>query len=169
MFLAVYFMRGFMYWFSLLCLLLVGRTAMAQSSGLRLKAEDEAACKQWVDEQMASMTLKQKVGQLFIHTVAPITTQANRKNIEQAVTEYGIGGLLFSGGDIQKQIQLTNYAQGLASTPLLITFDGEWGLAMRLKETPSFPRNRILGCIENDSLIYEYGREVARQCREIGV
>lgn len=169
MFLAVYFMRGFMYWFSLLCLLLVGRTAMAQSSGLRLKAEDEAACKQWVDEQMASMTLKQKVGQLFIHTVAPITTQANRKNIEQAVTEYGIGGLLFSGGDIQKQIQLTNYAQGLASTPLLITFDGEWGLAMRLKGTPSFPRNRILGCIENDSLIYEYGREVARQCREIGV
>ena len=162
-------MRGFMYWFSLLCLLLVGRTAMAQSSGLRLKAEDEAACKQWVDEQMASMTLKQKVGQLFIHTVAPITTQANRKNIEQAVTEYGIGGLLFSGGDIQKQIQLTNYAQGLASTPLLITFDGEWGLAMRLKGTPSFPRNRILGCIENDSLIYEYGREVARQCREIGV
>ena len=51
----------------------------------------------------------------------------------------------------------------------MITFDGEWGLAMRLKGTPSFPRNRVLGCIQNDSLLYEYGREVARQCREIGV
>ena len=83
-------------------------------SSPRLQADDVEACRQWVDEQMNAMTLKQKVGQLFIHTVAPLTTQANRKNIEQAVTEYGMGGLLFSGGDIQKQIELTNYAQGLA-------------------------------------------------------
>ncbi len=27
----------------------------------------------------------------------------------------------------------------------------------------------VLGCIQNDTLIYEYGREVARQCRELGV
>lgn len=152
-----------------ICLLMMGQALMAQVSSPRLQADDVEACRQWVDEQMNAMTLKQKVGQLFIHTVAPLTTQANRKNIEQAVTEYGMGGLLFSGGDIQKQIELTNYAQGLASVPLMITFDGEWGLAMRLKGTPSFPRNRVLGCIQNDSLLYEYGREVARQCREIGV
>ena len=57
----------------------------------------------------------------------------------------------------------------MADIPLLITFDGEWGLAMRLKGTPSFPRNRVLGCIQNDTLIYDYGKEVARQLREIGV
>ena len=51
----------------------------------------------------------------------------------------------------------------------MITFDGEWGLAMRLRGTPNFPRNMVLGCIQNDTLIYEYGREVARQCRELGV
>lgn len=152
-----------------ICLLFIGQAMMAQSPALRLHAGDEAACNKWVDEQMASMTLKEKVGQLFVHTVAPLTTQANRKNIERAVREYKIGGLLFSGGDVRKQIQLTNYAQGLASVPLMITFDGEWGLAMRLKGTPSFPRNRVLGCIREDSLIYAYGREVARQCREIGV
>lgn len=27
----------------------------------------------------------------------------------------------------------------------------------------------VLGCIRNDSLLYEYGREVAKQCRELGV
>ena len=53
--------------------------------------------------------------------------------------------------------------------PLLITFDGEWGLAMRLKGTPRFPRNRVLGCIQDNELLYEYGKEVARQCKEIGV
>ena len=40
---------------------------------------------------------------------------------------------------------------------------------MRLRGTPVFPKNMVLGCIRNDSLLYEYGREMARQCRELGV
>ena len=51
----------------------------------------------------------------------------------------------------------------------MMTFDGEWGLAMRLRGTPAFPRNMVLGCIQDNRLIYEYGREVARQCWHIGV
>lgn len=141
----------------------------AQSDFIHKNINDEVACRRWVDNKLQSMTLKQKIGQLFIHTVAPYTTQSNKQNISDAVKEYGIGGLLFSGGEIGKQIELTNYAQSMAEIPLLITFDGEWGLAMRLKGTPSFPRNRVLGCIQNDTLLYEYGKEVARQLREIGV
>lgn len=141
----------------------------AQSDFIHKNINDEVACRRWVDNKLQSMTLKQKIGQLFIHTVAPYTTQSNKQNISDAVKEYGIGGLLFSGGEIEKQIELTNYAQSMAEIPLLITFDGEWGLAMRLKGTPSFPRNRVLGCIQNDTLLYEYGKEVARQLREIGV
>lgn len=141
----------------------------AQSDFIHKNINDEVACRRWVDNKLQSMTLKQKIGQLFIHTVAPYTTQSNKQNISDAVKGYGIGGLLFSGGEIGKQIELTNYAQSMAEIPLLITFDGEWGLAMRLKGTPSFPRNRVLGCIQNDTLLYEYGKEVARQLREIGV
>jgi beta-glucosidase-like glycosyl hydrolase len=40
---------------------------------------------------------------------------------------------------------------------------------MRLKQLPAFSRNRVMGCIQDNGLIYEYGREVARQCREVGV
>ncbi|MBM6863980.1 serine hydrolase [Bacteroides caecigallinarum] len=141
----------------------------AQSDFIHKNINDEVACRRWVDNKLQSMTLKQKIGQLFIHTVAPYTTQSNKQNISDAVKGYGIGGLLFSSGEIGKQIELTNYAQSMAEIPLLITFDGEWGLAMRLKGTPSFPRNRVLGCIQNDTLLYEYGKEVARQLREIGV
>ena len=141
----------------------------AQSDFIHKNINDEVACRRWVDNKLQSMTLKQKIGQLFIHTVAPYKTQSNKQNISDAVKGYGIGGLLFSGGEIGKQIELTNYAQSMAEIPLLITFDGEWGLAMRLKGTPSFPRNRVLGCIQNDTLLYEYGKEVARQLREIGV
>lgn len=50
----------------------------------------------------------------------------------------------------------------------MITFDGEWGLAMRLENTPVFPRNAALGCISDNTLIEAYGQEVARELREIG-
>lgn len=144
--------------------------AWAQTTpNVLLRMSDRAACSQWVEAQMERMTLKEKIGQLVIHTIAPLTTEKNRAELRRTVEEYAVGGLLFSGGEVERQVQLTNWAQQQAKVPLLVTFDGEWGLAMRLKNTPSFPRNRILGCISNDSLIYRYGREVARQLREIGV
>ena len=127
------------------------------------------ACRQWVDSVMQTMSLKERIGQLFIYTIAPQTNQPNRNLLRKVVEEYKVGGLLFSGGLLENQVKLTNEAQQLAKVPLLITFDGEWGLAMRLRGMPSFPRNMVLGCIRSDSLLYEYGREVARQCREIGV
>lgn len=43
------------------------------------------------------------------------------------------------------------------------------GIGHAFENTPSFPYNRVLGCVQNDSLIYAYGKEVARQCRLIGV
>lgn len=130
---------------------------------------DTQECHQWVEQQLSEMSLKEKIGQLFIHTVLPVNTPQNRNHLQSAVKEYKVGGLLFSGGEVVNQVQLTNLAQEQAKVPLLITFDGEWGLSMRLKGTTRFPRNRVLGCIQNDELLYEYGREVARQCREIGV
>ncbi len=148
-----------------LCLMV---QAQEPSILVRGKANSEE-CKVWVEQKLSDMTLKEKIGQLFIHTVALQNTQQNRKNIQNAVKEYKVGGLLFSGGKLVDQINLTNYAQEMAEIPLMLTFDGEWGLAMRLKEAPSFPRNRVLGCIQDNTLLYEYGKEVARQFREIGV
>ena len=126
-------------------------------------------CAEWVDSVMQGMTLRERIGQLFIYTIAPQQTAANRELLRRVVEDYRVGGLLFSGGRTPDQVALTNEAQQLARVPLLMTFDGEWGLGMRLKQTPSFPRNMVLGCIRNDSLIYAYGREVARQLRELGV
>ncbi len=153
-----------------LCVVGCVMTYAQQMPGLLQKGKaDTQDCKAWVDEQLSEMSLKEKIGQLFIHTVAPLQTQRNKNNIYAAIKEYKVGGLLFSGGQLSDQVLLTNYAQSLAEVPLLITFDGEWGLAMRLKGTPRFPRNRVLGCIQDNELLYEYGKEVARQCKEIGV
>lgn len=161
----------------LICLVAVGvaRTppvcAASQSVEplLLYKAMQDKHCQRWVDSLMHKLTLKEKVGQLFIYTIAPVETKRNLVLLRQAVNTYKVGGLLFSGGKLQNQAKLTNTAQKLSKLPLMITFDGEWGLSMRLRGTPLFPRNMVLGCIQDNRLIYDYGREMARQCRELGV
>lgn len=133
------------------------------------KALQDEDCRYWVDSVMNKLSFKEKVGQLFIYTIAPIDTKRNLELLHEAVETHKVGGLLFSGGKMQTQVELTNRAQKQAKVPVMITFDGEWGLAMRLRGTPVFPRNMVLGCIRDNQLIYEYGSEVARQCRQIGV
>lgn len=161
--------RRLMKKFVVLCAVMLAVVQAFAQTAILSQVKDTAACRRWVESRLAEMTLKQKIGQLFIHTVDPVMTQRNRTQIRKAIEEYGLGGLLFAKGQINQQVRLTNLAQEWSEIPLLITFDGEWGLVMRLKDTPEFPKNRVLGCVQDDSLIYSYGREVARQLRAIGV
>lgn len=153
----------------ILAFLLPAATKAQVEPLLAYKVSQQESCQNWVENTLSKMTMKERIGQLFIHTVTPYIDKKNKKMIRKAVRDSKIGGLLFSGGKLQDQALLTNFAQSQAKIPLMITFDGEWGLSMRLKRTPVFPKNVVLGCIQNDQLIYEYGQEVARQCKEMGV
>lgn len=140
----------------------------AQTSPFIPSAAD-TRCRQWVDSVFSRLTLQEKVGQLIVATIPAKVDGKNKKLVRDLAKKYKVGGLLFSEGTAEEQAILTNLAQKSAKTPLMITFDGEWGLAMRLKGTPNYPRNAALGCIQDNALIEEYGREVARQFRELGV
>ena len=118
---------------------------------------------------MSRLSLQEKVGQLLVPRVPAVADKATRKRLKEWVRKYKIGGLLFGKGTIDGQAALTNQAQKDAKVPLLMTVDGEWGLAMRLSDAPSFPRNAALGCIKDDALIEAYGREVGRELRQLGV
>lgn len=130
------------------------------------KANQEAMNK-WVDSVYSSLTLDQKIGQLFM----PISeTSSGWKNrLAGYIENQKIGGVLFSKSNLREQADITNYAQRLSPIPLLIALDGEWGLAMRLTDAPRYPRNQIVGAIQDEETIRLYGREVARQCREMGI
>lgn len=143
--------------------------AQVVEPSLLYKVAGDVKCREWVESRMAHMTKKEKVGQLFIYTAALRQTKRNMELIREAVRTYKVGGLLFSGGTLTNQVTLTNYAQSLAKVPLLITFDGEWGLSMRLRGMPAFPKNGVLGCIQDNELLRQYGKEMARQCKEVGI
>ena len=156
----------------MLCVLPVKAWAGADGAAgepVLLGSAHDERCAQWVDSVMNELTLKEKIGQLFVYTIAPQRTKSNLALLKTAVNSCKVGGLLFSGGELENQVELTNQAQRMADVPLMITFDGEWGLSMRLKGTPVFPKNMILGCVQDNRLIHEYGVEMARQCRQLGV
>ena len=121
---------------------------------------DEKQMEHWVDSVFDSMTFKERVGQLFVLGVDVNLSARNKELVKKYIQELKIGGILFTKGTAKAQAELTNYCQSLSKVPLMITLDGEWGLSMRLTDTSKFPINMTLGAIENDSLIYAYGKEV---------
>lgn len=127
------------------------------------------AMEHWADSVFQTLSTDEKIGQLFMPMVAVRNTPQQKQLLRKYVEEYKIGGILYSKGKTFDQAELTNYTQEHAKVPLFISLDGEWGLSMRLENTTRFPRNMMLGAISNDSLIYAYGEEVGRQCRELGI
>ncbi|MCM1066533.1 MAG: serine hydrolase [Muribaculaceae bacterium] len=141
--------------------------AAATSTNFEKSRPDEAS--RWADSVYSTLTERQRVAQLVFPTVNPTDGDASKAVVRRFVATDACGGLLFSGGTFAQYASMISYAQSLAKVPLLITYDGEWGLNMRIKDAPRFPKNMALGAITDYKLIYEYGREMARECRLLGV
>lgn len=124
---------------------------------------------QWIDSVLNSMTLDEKIGQFFMMAEYSRTDWERTKQITNLIEKYKIGGLLFMQGGPVRQAQKTNFYQSISKTPLFIATDGEWGLAMRLDSVTSFPRQMLMGAIKDESLIYEMGADVGRQCKRLGI
>ncbi len=130
---------------------------------------DTSARDKWVDSVYNTLTPRQRIGQLFVPVVYFSQDKNYKTTINRLVKEYHIGGLLFGHGSVDRYASTINYAQSIAKVPLMITFDGEWGLSMRMKNTPRYPHNMGLGAIDDEKLLYDYGRRVAEECRTLGI
>jgi beta-glucosidase-like glycosyl hydrolase/CubicO group peptidase (beta-lactamase class C family) len=122
----------------------------------------------WADSVMQSLTTDQMIGQLMV-VRANYPWKEYDTLIDRYIRDYDIGGVTFFGGHPTLQARQTNHWQSLAKTPMFISIDGEYGPAMRLDSIMGFPYQMTLGAINNDSLIYQMGIEVARQCKRLGI
>ena len=123
----------------------------------------------WVDSVFTSLSLEEKIGQLIMIAAWSNRDQKHVDEITDEIIKYHVGGLIFFQGGPIRQAQLTNLYQWLTKTPLLIGIDGEWGLAMRLDSTMLFPRQMMLGALQDNYLIYEMGFEIASQLKALGI
>lgn len=154
----------------LLSLTGLGEVAIAQRFEARGKVYRDPETL-WIDSVMSSLTLEQRIAQLMIVRVPLDMTDRQAHAFAETMNGYGVGGVCFFAGTAERQVELTRQFQRDAAVPLLVCIDGEWGLGMRLRDAYSFPRNARFGQLPSDadSIVYRMGKEIGRQCREMGI
>ncbi|GAB2549279.1 glycoside hydrolase family 3 N-terminal domain-containing protein [Rufibacter soli] len=154
-----------------LVLLLVVMGAWMALSGFGPKGRGNISIQEqrWVDSVYQTLTPEQRLGQLFMVAAYSNSGQGHVREIENLVSQYGIGGIMFMQGGPVRQAKLTNRYQSLAKVPLLVAIDAEWGLDMRLDSSMHFAKQMTLGALPDDRYVYLMGREIALKLKRLGI
>lgn len=136
------------------------------------------------------ITKHQKIAQCFSPAAFIHDSEENYREIEKLIQEQEIGGLTFFhsrhsaaanfekraevldvSGTFEKLIALINRYQAISKTPLLISIDGEYGLAMRVENTPQYPFAITLGALKKDAekWVEEVGYRMGLDMKRSGI
>jgi beta-N-acetylhexosaminidase len=154
--------------YAVLSMLFVGAATQVkaqQKSYLQTLAEPNA----WVDSVFNKMSKRDRIAQMFFIRALTNANKNYEDSVGKVIRRGRVGGLVFFQGGPGRQANLTSTYQKKAQTPLLVTLDGEWGLGMRLDSTVSYPYQMALGAVQDTSLIYKMGLEVAKDFKRIGM
>ncbi len=147
--------------------------------------------KKTIDFEIArnDLNISEKVGQLFMPAAFINDTEEEIGALENLIRKHDIGALCFfhsrasaatnyegkndiiyNADSFQTLQNLIQRYQNVSKYPLLIAIDAEWGLAMRIENTPQYPYAITLGAIQgNDNLLYEVGKNIARDSKAAGI
>ncbi|WP_111682740.1 glycoside hydrolase family 3 N-terminal domain-containing protein [Winogradskyella tangerina] len=157
------------YW-SLILLYFFIHLSFAQTATTNpLITKDSTAQNRWVDSIYNSMSVKERIGQLFMVQVMSEKSDKENSKVVDLIKNEGIGGIIYSKGGPYRQARLNNKLQAASKVPMLIGMDAEWGLSMRLDSTYAFPWNMTLGAISDNKLIEQTGRQIGEHCKRLGV
>jgi beta-N-acetylhexosaminidase len=126
----------------------------------------------FIEAKLQSMTLREKIAQMIISYSDGYSLDENSKEflrLKHLITDDKIGGIIFFKGNSIQQANLTNRLQELSETPLLISQDCERGTGMRLDDGSIFPSNMAIGATRDETLAYQMGVQIAKECKALGV
>ena len=121
---------------------------------------------QRVDSVMQTLSTREKIAQLIIIEYCSEDTPQDKAKQEFLVSKENVGGLIIMWDELPDGVERTNELHRLAKTPLLMTIDAEWGMSMRYKQLPVFPRQMQLGALSSERLVYETGYMIGKECRD---
>ena len=124
----------------------------------------------WVDSLMSTLSLEQKMGQLFI---LHLPTYRGKPDVQRAIREvkrYGIGGFLVSRAlDPADVYDAISQIQDESEVPLFFAADFERGVGRHSNNLTEWPANMALGATRDPSFAAAAGRLTAIEGRGIGV
>ncbi len=127
---------------------------------------------QRVEAILRSMTMRQKVGQLFMVSLGGrLMTDAQ----QQFLSDYQPGAVVLFGSNLDGQTpeQVTTYINHLQSwveIPMIVATDQEGGRVWRLQDGfTHFPDPAILGATADPDIAFLMGQAVGREVKAVGV
>lgn len=120
------------------------------------------------DSTIAAMTLEQKAAQLLLPAIYAKSDAATMHQLRE-YADLGVGGIILLRGEMESAKTISDSLRAWSRIPPFIAIDAEFGLAMRLKGAPSFPLNADIPGDTDPSVMHDYGGEVARECRLLGI
>ena len=144
----------------------VGEDSISKASSEATDLTAEAAA--YADSMLHCLTLEQRVGQCFMPSIYSSADSATLRRLGEYMADLHVGGVVLLKGDLRSAVRLSERG-GEPDVPLFMAIDAEWGLGMRLVDAPDFPRNGRIGNRADEELLFEYGSEVARECRRVGI
>ena len=123
----------------------------------------------WADSIMECMTVEEMSGQLIMPAVYADDSEIAIRLLKKYAADSHIGGVILLKGSVSAARTIADTLRKMNPVPPFIAIDAEWGLAMRLEGTPEFPHNGRISENADETLLFDYGHEVARECREIGI
>ncbi len=148
---------------------LILQEAKQLQATLKAAEENRQAETRWVNDQLAKMSKDARLGQLFMIGAYPTQGASDESAVLKAIREHEVGGLIFFRGQEDRIARLTNRYQAQSKVPLMMSMDAEWGTNMRVSRATKFPRQLMMGALQNNALIYEFGKAVARECKAMGI
>jgi beta-glucosidase-like glycosyl hydrolase/CubicO group peptidase (beta-lactamase class C family) len=149
-----------LYW--IICLIFIGQQAISQEFSIPSKLTE-------IDKTLDDMSLREQVSQLMMVAFYPKKDSSHVNSIKSLIEKEKIGGLIVFQGTRQQVKKNLNIFQNSSELPLLTSIDGEWGSGMRLSDGPSYAKAMALGAIEQDSLIYFMGVQIAKELKDLGI
>ncbi|MEL4307584.1 glycoside hydrolase family 3 N-terminal domain-containing protein [Joostella sp. CR20] len=134
-----------------------------------LATTDFAQQTKWVDSVYNSLTVQEKIGQLFMIRAFTDKGNAHIDDVKKLVSDYQVGGIIFSTGGPNRQAKLNNELQAMSKVKMLMAMDAEWGLSMRLDSTFAFPYNMVLGAVKDNNLVFRVGKHIGEHTKRMGM
>lgn len=120
------------------------------------------------DSILAGMTVEEMIGQCFMPALFSSSDSHTLDRLRSYILDLHMGGIVLLRGDLRSAAQMAELSK-ISPVPLFISIDAEWGLGMRFTDAPDFPKNGYIRKDVSEDLMYDYGREVARECKRTGI
>ncbi len=128
-----------------------------------------ADARMWADSIMDTMTVEEMAGQLIMPAVYSDDSREAMKLLYRYAADSHIGGVVLLKGSTEAAKTIADTLRTLLPAPPFIAIDAEWGLAMRLEGTPEFPRNGRITESADQSVLFDYGSEMADEGCVLGM